>query len=79
MLFMIVLTVLAVVVAVGALQNGQAVMVSFFFWQFEAPLAVVSLASTAIGVALGVVVGWARALRRWHRRPPELSPAPTKV
>jgi uncharacterized integral membrane protein len=43
MLFLILLAVVAVVVAVGALQNAQAVMVSFLFWQFEASLALVIL------------------------------------
>jgi uncharacterized integral membrane protein len=72
--FLIVLTVVTVVVAVGALQNGQAVTVSFFFWQFDAPLALIILAATAAGLALGVLVGWARALRRWRHRPAGLKP-----
>ena len=44
--FLIVLTTVAVIVAVGALQNGHATTVSFLFWQFEAPLALVILAAT---------------------------------
>ena len=74
MLFLIVLTGVALVVAVGALQNGQAVTVSFLFWQFEVPLALVILAATAAGLALGILVGWARALWRWRHRPPGLKP-----
>jgi uncharacterized integral membrane protein len=69
MLFLIVLTVMAVVVAVGALQNGQLVTFSFFVWQFQSPLAVIILAAAGGGIAIGVLVGWARALRRWHRQP----------
>ena len=76
MRFLIVLTVVAVVVAVGALQNGQAVTVSFFFWQFEAPLALIILAATTAGLAMGVLVGWARALRRWRHRRAEPAPGP---
>lgn len=72
--FVIVLAVVAAVVTVGALQNGQAVTVSFLFWQFEAPLALVILASTAAGLVIGALVGWARALRRWRHRP--AGPAP---
>ena len=74
MLFLIVLTVVAVVVAAGALQNGQLVTVSFLFWQFQSPLAVIILAAAAGGIAPGVLVGWARALRRWHRQPAKLGP-----
>jgi len=68
MLFLVVLTVVAILVAVGALQNGQAVPVSFFFWQFQSPLALIVLAAAAGGVAIGILVGWARAIGRWRRR-----------
>jgi uncharacterized integral membrane protein len=69
MLFLIVLMAFAVVVAVAALQNGQAITVSFFAWHFESPLALIILAAAAGGVAIGLLVGWARALRRWRHRP----------
>ena len=68
MVLTVVVALVAVVVAVGVLQNGQAVTVSFFFWQFEAPLALIILAATVAGLAIGVLVGWARALTRWRHR-----------
>jgi uncharacterized integral membrane protein len=69
MLLHILLSAVAVVVAVGALQNGQAVTVSFLFWQFESPLALIILAAAAGGVAIAIMVGWARALRRGRHGP----------
>ena len=69
MLYLVVLAVVAVLVAFGALQNGQPVTVSFFFWQFQSPLALIILAAAAGGVAIGILVGWARAFRRWRHRP----------
>ena len=66
--FLIVLTTVAVIVAVGALQNGHATTVSFLFWQFEAPLALVILAATVAGLVIGAAIGFARALRRWSHR-----------
>ena len=66
--FLIVLTVVAVTVAVVALQNGHAVTVSFLLWQFEAPLALVILAATVAGLVIGGVIGFARAVRRWSGR-----------
>ena len=69
MLLLIMLTIVAVLVAVGALQNGQPVTLSILFWQFQSPLALVILAAAAGGVAMGVLVGWVRALRRWRDRP----------
>jgi uncharacterized integral membrane protein len=68
MLFLIVLTVVAVAVAVGALQNGHAVIVSFLFWQFQAPLALVILGATVAGLVIGGVIGFARFVRRWSYR-----------
>jgi uncharacterized integral membrane protein len=75
--FVIVLAVVSVVVAIGALQNGQPVTVSFLFWRFEAPLALVILGSAAAGLLVGVLAGWARALRRWRHRPAAAPPAPS--
>ena len=70
MLHLIVLTIVAVTVAVVALQNGHPVTVSFLFWQFDAPLALVILGATAAGLVIGGVIGFARAVRRWssHRQ-----------
>jgi uncharacterized integral membrane protein len=68
MVLTVVLALVAVVVAVGMLQNGQAVTVSFFFWQFQAPLALIILAATGAGLAIGGLVGGARALTRWRHR-----------
>ena len=68
MVLTVVVALVAVVIAVGMLQNGQAVTVTFFFWQFEAPLALIILAATGAGLAIGVLVGWARALTRWRHR-----------
>ena len=69
MLLLILLSAVAIVVTVGALQNGQAVTVSFLFWQFESPLALIILAAAAGGIAIAILVGWARAFRRWRHRP----------
>ena len=66
--FLIVLTVVAVAVAVGALQNGHAVTVAFLFWQFEAPLALIILGATVAGLVIGGVIGFARFVRRWSHQ-----------
>lgn len=71
MLFLVVLTIIAVTVAVVAVQNGHAVTLSFLFWQFEAPLALVIIFATAAGLVIGGVIGFVRAMRRRSRREAE--------
>lgn len=73
MRFLILLSVVATVVAVWALQNGQPTTVTFLFWKFDAPLALIILAVATAGLAIGALIGWAHALQRWRRRPPDES------
>jgi uncharacterized integral membrane protein len=65
--YLIVLAVVAVTVAVVALQNAHVVTVSFLWWQFEASLALVILGATVAGLVIGGVIGFARSVRRWSR------------
>ena len=44
-------------VAVVALQNAEIVTVRFLFWQFSLPQALMSLASMAVGVVAGLLLG----------------------
>jgi uncharacterized integral membrane protein len=74
MLILSVLTVLAMTVAVLAVQNAHEVTVSFLFWQFEVPVALLILGATVAGLVIGGVVGFAPSLRRWTRR--EARPEP---
>ena len=76
MLFLSVLTVLAMTVAVLAVQNARQVTVSFLFWQFEVPVALVILGATSAGLVIGGLVGFAPSLRRWIRREPRPEPQP---
>jgi uncharacterized integral membrane protein len=76
MLFLILLTGVAVVVSVGVLQNAQTVTVSFMFWQFETSLALVILAAAMAGLMSGVLISWTRALQRWRHRLAEPAPKP---
>lgn len=75
MVFLIILSVVAVSVAVVALQNGQAATVSLLVWQFEAPVALVVLIPTAAGLVIGGLTGFVLAVRR--RSPREAAPAVT--
>jgi uncharacterized integral membrane protein len=67
MLYLIVLSVLLLVVAIFALENGQAVTVRFLFWQLQSSVAVVTLAATVAGVAIAGLFKVVSRLRRWSR------------
>jgi uncharacterized integral membrane protein len=74
MFFLSVLFVLTMTVAVLAVQNAHEVPVSFLFWHFEVPLALMILGATSAGLVIGGLVGFAPSLRRWTRR--EARPEP---
>ena len=57
--------ILAILLAVFVLQNNVAVAVSFLFWRFESTLALVLLASLAVGVITVVLV---TIPANWRRR-----------
>ena len=57
--------ILAILLAVFALQNNIAVAVSFLFWRFESTLALVLLLSLAVGVVTVVLV---TIPANWRRR-----------
>jgi len=57
--------ILAILLAIFALQNNVAVAVSFLFWRFESTLALVLLLSLAVGVITVVLV---TVPANWRRR-----------
>ena len=56
--------ILAILLAVFALQNNVAVAVSFLFWRFESTLALVLLFSLAVGVITVILVTIPASWRR---------------
>ena len=55
---MITLTIVFIIIAgvtVFSVQNAIPVVISFFFWKFEASLAIVILLSVLAGVVIGVI------------------------
>jgi uncharacterized integral membrane protein len=62
----VIVTVLAAVVAVFALQNGTPVSVRFLIWSLhDVPIAALALGSLAVGL---VVAGLPLSLARWRLR-----------
>lgn len=68
-LYLIFVLVLAVAVALFAIQNNAPVQVRLLAWTFESSLVVVILASAALGAALAAFLGVPGAFRlRWRLR-----------
>jgi len=54
MITLIVVLIIITVVTVFSVQNAIPVVISFFFWKFEASLAIVLFLSVLAGVVIGV-------------------------
>jgi uncharacterized integral membrane protein len=80
----LIVTIVAVAVAVFTMQNTARVSVTFAIWEAkEVPLAAVVLASLGVGILIAAVPLWFRLLAARSRvrklstaRPPETPPAP---
>jgi uncharacterized integral membrane protein len=72
MIPLIIALVIMVVVTVFSLQNATPVAISFFFWKFEASLAIVLFLSFLAGAVLGVIA--AALIKRKLTKKKEASP-----
>lgn len=61
--YLVIALILALAVAVFAVQNASSVQVNFLTWHFESSLVVVILLSAALGAVVTVLLGIPRALR----------------
>lgn len=52
----IVLLIVICIVAIFSVQNAAPVAITFFFWRFEASLAIVIFLSVLIGILTGAIV-----------------------
>jgi len=63
-LFLIVATIMAILAVAFALQNTVPITVSFLLWQFEGSLALVLLATLALGVLMSLLVSTPAMIKR---------------
>lgn len=57
MLIIVLVLVIIIVVSIFAVQNSLPVTFSFFFWRFEASLAIVIFLSAVTGLITGIIIG----------------------
>ncbi len=55
MITLIIVFIIITVVTIFSVQNAIPVVISFFFWKFEASLAIVLFLSVSAGVVIGVI------------------------
>jgi uncharacterized integral membrane protein len=71
-LFLLLLLIL--LVALFSIQNAAPVIITFFFWRFEASLAIVVFLSVLAGTLIMAIISSSRAMRRSLKR--QKTPAP---
>jgi uncharacterized integral membrane protein len=74
-LVFVVLTLLAVTIAVFALQNADPVVIRFLAWERHSSVALVTLGAACTGAVIGWLLGLVARLAR-RRRPGPEPPAP---
>lgn len=52
----ILLLILVVIVAIFSIQNAMPISITFFFWKFEASLAIIIFLSVLVGVIAGAII-----------------------
>jgi len=65
--------VLLVVMVIFAIQNTQAVVITFLFWRIETSAVLSILASFVLGFLVGVLVLWAGSVRKKEKASPSLA------
>lgn len=65
--YLIIAFLLAIGVAVFAIQNSTPVQVRLFLWQFQSTLVQIILSSAAIGAVVAFLLGLPRSIRRGLR------------
>jgi len=56
MIIIVILLILVAVVAVFSVQNASPVAITFFFWKFEASLAIILFLTVIVGMIAGALI-----------------------
>lgn len=67
MIITILILVIIAVVAIFSVQNATPVAISFFYWRFEASLAIVVFLSLICGVVMGALIVSLLHLKKKHK------------
>lgn len=68
MVIIIILLVLVGIVAVFSVQNASPVAITFFFWKFEASLAIILFLTVIVGMIAGVLIVTVLKMKPSHKK-----------
>ncbi len=68
MYLLLIVAAIITIVVIFSIQNAAPVIVTFFFWKFEASLAIVVFLSLVAGVLITLIIGYLGSIWRYLRR-----------
>jgi putative membrane protein len=68
MFLLLVVAVIITIVVIFSIQNAVPVVITFFFWRFEASLAIVVFLSVVAGVLIAWIIAYLSSIRKYFRR-----------
>ena len=68
MVIIIILLVLVGIVAVFSVQNASPVAITFFFWKFEASLAIILFLTVIVGMVAGALIVTLLKMKPSHKK-----------
>lgn len=69
MIIMVLVLIIVTVVTIFSVQNASPVSISFFFWQFEASLAIIIFLSLLAGATITGLIFFSKYVQRAFKKP----------
>jgi uncharacterized integral membrane protein len=74
MFLLLLVVVIITIVVIFSIQNAVPVVITFFFWKFEASLAIVVFLSVVAGVLIAWIIAYLGSIRKYFRKRAVTSP-----
>jgi uncharacterized integral membrane protein len=68
MFLLLVVAIIIGIVVIFSIQNSVPVVITFFFWRFEASLAIVVFLSVVAGVLIAWIIAYLSSIRKYFRK-----------
>ncbi len=68
MVLLLVAAVIITIVVVFSIQNAAPVVITFFFWKFEASVAIVVFLSVIAGILIAWIIAYLASVRKYFKK-----------